>query len=103
MRGITEQQRRIEGRQVWTEFVVRALEGGPGRVEDESTQYDKNGNRCCPPRVAAPRLAKMAAWQCGRCFRHAGKLLRDRRIGLKRVKFTGSRGKCQWGISSRRP
>src|SRR5688572_6876788 len=89
MMRITEEQRRIEGREVRTEFVIRALECRPGRVEDESAQYDENGNRCRPPGIASLHLTEVAAWQCGRCFRHAEKLLR--RTEGSRITDHGSR------------
>src|SRR5205823_1683494 len=70
VRAVAEEQRRIERREIRTELVVDALEGGPRRVEDESGEREKNREGLDPPEIAPRRLAESAFDQGPRRLRH---------------------------------
>src|SRR5205814_1199722 len=53
-----EQEWRVERREVRTEFVVRALEGRPCRIDDEYREREKDCERLKPPEITPRRLAE---------------------------------------------
>ena len=58
-RGLEE--RRVEGREIVSELVVIALEGGPGGIETEQPEPDRLGQRLGPPGVLALGRAQALA------------------------------------------
>ena len=58
VRRIPEQLGRVERREIRAEIVVRALERGPGRVNDERRETAEHHERLHPPGVAPRRCTE---------------------------------------------
>ena len=70
VRRIAEDLRRIERREVRPVGVVRVLERGPRRVDDEAAEDDEDDEWLKPPCVAPHRFTKTTVKQRERCMSH---------------------------------
>ena len=98
-----EQLGGVERREVRAPGVVLALEGGPGRVDDEGGQNEEHDDRLHPPAVGAQRLAE-AAWNHRELrMPHRGRLPSERKweCGASRPAgiFERERVVCQCRVS----
>src|SRR6266581_8588102 len=93
--GIAEKFRGIKGREVRAPAVVRALERGPGRVDDKSRESEERQQRLYPPRVRSGGLTEPApiegSVRVGHgknsvppCTPEVGQLIRGRGCKIKR-------------------
>jgi len=75
VRRSAKKLRRIKWRKIGAEIIIFSLERRPGRINDESTQAEKNNQWLSPPHVGAHRLAKRTAWKSQFGLSHRGNLL----------------------------